>query len=303
MKISKITLSLASLLLFVVVWTGCGDASKEDATEKVNLDVAVDEGKGMLNKMNKAKNVLFMIPSPLETLSLLKKAGAEYHGDILNDPNNASRYETARKQALNLGIYGADLSYASLFDQTQEATFFVKSAKSLAEGLGIMKAFDEKMFARIEENINEQDSMMHIIADSYWTANAYLKENEKENTSALIIIGGWLEGLHIATHIAAEIDNNAGVVKRIAEQKYSIDNLMGLISAYEQDSDIDYVMNDLKSIKALYDNLEVVIEAGETSTDNNGITVIGGMREVKISDEQLAEISAKVEEIRTKYIE
>jgi hypothetical protein len=53
--------------------------------------------------MKKTKNIFYNIPSPMETASLLKKAGASYHGKILNDVKNVDKYTAASKQALNLG--------------------------------------------------------------------------------------------------------------------------------------------------------------------------------------------------------
>jgi hypothetical protein len=81
----------------------------------------------------KTKNIFHNIPPPMETAALLKKAGAEYDKDILNDVKNVDNYTAASKQALNLGIYGADLSYASVFNNTQESMLYTSCAQNLAK--------------------------------------------------------------------------------------------------------------------------------------------------------------------------
>lgn len=291
-QLPKFLLFIPALFLFACSESGnnSGADSGHDAAGEYKLD--------------KAKEILFMIPSPIEVVSLLKKAGADYKGELLNPTDNVDKYQTTRAKAINLGIYGTDINYASLFDQTQETLFYVKCAKNLANSLGVMNAFDKETLDRIEGNIENKDSMTIIMSDAYWEADAYLKENERANISALVIAGGWIEGLHIAIKIAEMKPGNEKLTKRIAEQKYSLNNLILLINSYEKDADINYILGDLTSLKALYDQMEVVSAQGENTIDEKtGITTIGGSKEIKITPEQLASIGSKVKEIRTKYIE
>ncbi len=286
-------LSATVMLVF-----GCSDSGNKSGESDSSGDPVSEY------KLDKAKEILYMIPSPIEVVSLLKKAGAEYKGEILNPADNVSKYQTTRAKAINLGIYGTDINYASLFDQTQETLFYVKCAKTLANNLGVMNAFDKETLDRIEGNIENRDSMTTIMSDTYWEADTYLKENERANISALVITGGWIEGLHIATKIAEMKPENGKLVNRIAEQKYSLNNLVLLINTYGQYPDIKYVPNELVEIKSIYDKLEMVKTPGENKVDEKtGITTIGGSREIKITPEQLASISGKIKEVRTKYIE
>lgn len=294
MKFSeKYYLFLAAVLLF----SACSNNGSEG-------DESNNGGAAAEYKLDKAKEILYIIPSPVEIISLLKKAGAEYKGEILNPTENLSKYQTTRAKAINLGIYGTDINYASMFDQTQETMFYVKCAKTLANDLGVMNAFDKETLDRIEGNIENRDSMVQIMSDTYFEADAYLKENERQNISALVIVGGWLEGLHIATTIAKQKPGNEKLIKRIAEQKYSLNNLILLVDSYEKNDDIKYILDDLMQIKAEYDKLEMVNSETQTTTNSEtGVTTIGGSKEIKITLEQLASISGKIQEVRKKYIE
>lgn len=282
----------------ILFFFGCSDPGNKSGESDSGGDPASEY------KLEKAKEVLYMIPSPIEVVSLLKKAGADYKGELLNPTDNVSKYQTTRAKAINLGIYGTDINYASLFDQTQETLFYVKCAKTLANNLGVMNAFDKETLDRIEGNIENRDSMTIIMSDAYWEADSYLKENERANISALVVTGGWIEGLHIAIKIAEMKPGNEKLIQRIAEQKYALNNLILLISSYEKDADIKYVLDDLISIREIYDKLETVKTSGENKVDEKtGITTIGGSKEIKITQEQLASISGKIKEVRTKYIE
>ena len=166
------------LLILIMLFGSC--------TEDIVLEQQ-EEKEMVINKVEEVKSIFYTLPSPIETASLLQKAGAKYDGSILNPVINISRYELASMKALNLGIYGSDLSCASVFDQTQEVMFYLSSCKKLADGLGLEKAFDTETMKRMEENINNKDSLLQLISDSYWLADSYLKENDRSNLSALII--------------------------------------------------------------------------------------------------------------------
>lgn len=295
------------MCLAVAILASCGSDKASDAAggEDGGSKSFQSEGDAeSVEHLEKAKKVFFMIPSPIETVTVLKRAGAVYEPSDLNPVTNVSNYMTMRQKAMNLGIYGADLSFASIFNQTQESMFYLKVAKKLSEGVGVWDAFDESTVNRIEENIDEADSMLAIISDSYWVADAHLKEEGRENVSALIIVGGWVEGLHIACEIYKRDPSNKDIRERILEQKYSLKHLIELIESFDQDdSDIIEVKNDMKDLQSLYDALKVVQTASDHSKDqNSGVFTIGGKREIQASEEDLQKILGKVNEIRTKYI-
>jgi hypothetical protein len=61
----------------------------------------------------------------------LQNAGATYDERLLNPVDNQSGYITTMDMALNLGIYTTNLSYASLFDQTQVTSDILRRLKTL----------------------------------------------------------------------------------------------------------------------------------------------------------------------------
>lgn len=255
-------------------------------------------------KAGKAKEMLYAIPSPIEVMSLLRKAGASYDKTLLNPTQNVSKYQTTRSKSLNLGIYSTDMNYASLFDQTQETMFYVKCCRQVANELGIMNAFDQETLDRIQDNLDNKDSMIFIMSDTYWIADAYLKENERANTAAMVITGGWIEGLYLSTQIAIHTPDNEKIIQRVADQKIPLNNLLLLVNGYEQDEDVKYILKDLKELKDFYMKLETVNVAAVNNMDSKtGITTIGGAKKIKLTKEQLIELSQKITTIRNRYIE
>ncbi|NQU80871.1 MAG: hypothetical protein HQ543_05080 [Bacteroidetes bacterium] len=120
------------------------------------------------------------MPSPLETAMLVKSAGAPYNEGLLNPTDNAGNYTTNRSMALNLGIYTCDLSFASLYDQTQTSISYMSAAKKMADGLGILDAISEETLERLEENVNNREMIMDIVSETFMNSSSYLQENDRQ---------------------------------------------------------------------------------------------------------------------------
>ena len=300
MNIQKTTL-FASCIAITLAFVACGSSTTENSgAEIVDTADATTKVKDV-----KAQNVFYSIPSPIETTTLLKAAGAKYDAKILNPIENASKYESVASKAMNLGIYGSDLSFTSIFDQTQESMLYLRCTNKLASGLGISGAFDESTTSRIEANMQNRDSLLAIISDSYWNADAYLKDNGQPGVSALIVAGGWMEGLYIAVKIA-NTTKNQGIVTRIGEQKLSLENLIALLDSYKADNEsIPGLLTQLNDLKKVFDSIPTV-PAGETavSTDKDkGVTTVGNNSTFTLTAEQLKQITDKSTEIRNKMIQ
>lgn len=291
-------INLISSLFLLILITLFGSCTEDIVLEQQ------EEKEMVINKVEEVKSIFYTLPSPIETASLLQKAGAKYDGSILNPVINISRYELASMKALNLGIYGSDLSCASVFDQTQEVMFYLSSCKKLADGLGLEKAFDTETMKRMEENINNKDSLLQLISDSYWLADSYLKENDRSNLSALIISGGWIEGVYIATKLA-ETNATKELLARIAEQKLSLPHLLSIVDEYKgDDSDVNDVYSDLLEIDAIFNKMKSEKGSFGASKDSKtGITGITGSSKLILSKQLLKEISTKIETIRNRYIQ
>jgi hypothetical protein len=288
------------LLALVALFSACG--GEQPQQDQLQVDNGQDSAL-VADRMKKTKNIFYNIPSPMETASLLKRAGADYNGKILNDVKNVDKYTAASKQALNLGIYGADLSYASVFNHTQESMFYTSCSKKLADRLGVSTAFNDSTLEAMERSQNDRDALLDIISETYWNVDGYLKENGRDNISALMIAGGWVEGLYIATQVA-KTNDSPELRQRIAEQKYSLTDLIGLIASYEVDEPaLNGVKADLEALSALYADVATATGGESTVTQEGGVTVVGGPAALAtLTDAQLSAIRDKAAAIRNTYI-
>lgn len=289
-KIKAIFYGSLTLLCVSLLLTACGG---DPEGPKIDPNAA--------ENMEKAKKVFYAVPSPSELALMIRKTGANFDKKILNSVDNAGNYETIKSKALALGVYGADLSYVSAFDQTQEALSYMNACKKLADGLGITGAIDQKTLERMEVNLNKKDSLLKIIADTYMETDEYLKSNESETVAALVVAGGYIEGLYISVQVAKSNQNNTEILARIAEQKDVMENLFGLLSANKDEPSVQEVITELTPIKTLFDKIQtaVVNQTVQTDTVNNK-TNLAGKSDSKISAEQLEELNTLISAIRNK---
>ncbi|HRN35845.1 MAG: hypothetical protein M9900_12605 [Flavobacteriales bacterium] len=281
-----------------LLFAACGGGD-QPVTQELNVP-ALDSAD--IIRSERTRSIFYNIPSPMETAGLLKSAGAVYDRDILNDVKNVDNYTAASKQALNLGIYGADLSYASVYNNTQESMLYTSCAQKLAKKLDVTNAFNQAVVDRLEKNRNSRDSLLNIISETYWQVDAYLKENGRDNISALMVAGGWVEGLYIATQVAKQ-HNTPELRQRIAEQRIPLDDLVGLVKTYGPDDPaIASALKDLERLQALFANV-VTPSGNSTITQEDGVALIGGTAPpASLSDEQLSAITEATFAIRSSYI-
>jgi len=297
-KLLNITkLAIFSLFAVTTLFVGCnGDGSNvEDQIEdSVSTDNKVDE-------FNKAKQVIYGIPSPIETAMLMKRAGAKFNQDYLNPLKNLGNYTTTRSMALNLGIYSADLSFSSMFDQSQSSIKYLSASKKLADDLGILNAIDKSVISRMETNINNRDSLMEIISETFMNSNSFLKENDRAEIAAIILAGGWLEGLYIGTQVASNTASNKELIERIADQRLSLNTLLSLMAEYKEDPNVKTILPDMERLKAIFDKIQTSSSKMEV-VEKDGKSIISSKSEVKVSTEVFNEITKAASEIRSNII-
>ena len=256
-----------------------------------------------VNGIKAVKQIFYSLPSPIETAMILKKAGAKYNEEILNSVDNTSRYNTNRSMALNLGIYSTDLSYASLFDQTQATIQFMTASKKMAEGLGILNAIDNTIIKRLEENINNRDVILDIISETLLNTNSNLEENDRVAIGSVILVGGWVEGLYIATTLVEDSKTTENeLVSRIIDQKLSLNTVVNLLNQNKENPDVKLVLEDINAIKSIYDEVKISVSGVEAVPDSkSGVTTLRSKNVSSVSPEVFAKLKSKVLEIRNKY--
>ena len=223
---------------------------------------------------------------------------------MLNPSDNLEKYNTSSSLALNFGVYGADLCYCRVYEQLQDAINYLSIIKKVTEKLQIPEEEGSETINRIEQSLESRDSIFYIISDTYAKADSYLKENERDMTASLILVGAWVEGMHFATSLAIQPNASQDVINNIADQKYTITNLVNLMNTYSETTEVMELTEDFNKIQEIYNSIEVIYDKSVVvNTDQvEHVTTIDAPTKVSITNEQLKNIADVISQIRNKII-
>jgi len=246
---------------------------------------------------------IFCIPSPYEFVFHIRSLKIPYNPSLLNPVGNSSLYESSFKKNINFGVYGIDLAYISIYEQTSDALNYFSTLKSISQQIDLGEVFDVDVMERIENNMNTQDSLLIILTNTYKQADKTLKNEKQKNEAALIVAGSWIESLYILTQINKEKPNKI-IEKRIAEHKFSADNLLSLLRPYYDNSEeYKYLIDGLVNICYQFDGVsfEYTYKKPITYPDLKK-TLISSETQIAIYPEHLKNISEQIVILRNKII-
>lgn len=253
----KIQLTNLIFLIALISVTSCNNSGKNSNNNK--KDSIPDSSQIKLNQAyDKAKIIFYSLPSPIETAMIIESSGVDYNDELLNPVNKVNTYGTSKQMALNLGIYSADLSFCTLFDQPQATINYMATAKKLAESLGILDAINDSVVNLLQENMEDKNKIMSIISESFINSSSYLEENDRDEVATMVILGGWIEGLYLSVNLIGDkVENNQDLTDIIVSQSFTLDDLIGLLELYKKDNnDIQTLLTEIKQLKTAFEEVE-----------------------------------------------
>jgi hypothetical protein len=283
---------LAASLMLV----SCGGDKTEGGDDMSGVDSLKTE-----TQTEQITETFFQVPSPGEMLTFIKMVGGKNNKNVsfLNSPDNQKNYTDNKAKALNFGIYSCDLSYCSIFEIGSEALKYFKVVKQLGDQIGVSSAIQPEVLKRLEGNLGNPDSLSVITDDVYFTSFEALEQGKQGPTLSLVVSGGWIESLFIATSLA-KYDAKSPVVERLADQKYTLDNLIEFLKKYESDASVASVLKQFTELQAEFNKIgEKDVEAAKTADKSK--TVLGGGKELVVTEAQYKAIVDKIKEIRNSY--
>lgn len=197
----------------------------------------------------------YPIPTSFELTELIYEAGAPYILSLSNEPGNADNYITQKDKALNLGIYGADLCYASTYMMKQGTMLYLEASKTLLDEMGIATPFNEDYAQRVESNLDDRDSLIMIVGDSFYDTWDYLVENQQDVLARLVVCGSWIEGIYISANIAQSAKNPEEIMEVLAKQKNSLDKIVAILEPVKDTDDVAVVFKGLFDLQNIYEDV------------------------------------------------
>ena len=216
------------------------------------------------------REIFYGLLTPVEITQIFTRLDKAYNTDMLNPVGNADNYLSASKAALNLGVYGVDMSYLKMFDMNTEMLRYMMTIRKLSNRLNIPSEYLTGPLEKIEANMADTDSVLALANTAYQRIEEHLEEDGRESTAGLMILGGWIEALYISTQLLLDVENpDAEVVQRIAEQKYTLNTLLSFLKNYYDDPVVVYYTKKLKFLKKYFDNFDIYFKKGDLEIDRD----------------------------------
>lgn len=295
----KINYKLIFCLPAIICLFICLHSCEDNTAAKVVVPAMDTTGVSTSGAM-KYEGEIISIPSPIEVATLIQKSNIQYNQELINDLQNKSRYLNETKKALNLGVYGADLAYIANYNLGQINNDYFNTLAGLATDLGILENIDKKIVAKLNSNLNNKDSILSLNAEFFRVADRYLKNNERSHLSSYILVGGWIESLHLTASIAG---SNEELMKRLGEQKYSAKSILNMLDDLNDPAFVA-IKSELTKLCEILDKLESTYTYRQPINDQREkITYLRSQSSVNLDKAEMAEISEQIRIVRNAITE
>jgi hypothetical protein len=269
-----INVLIPAVLLTALFFSSCNSGGKDKDQKKIDMDEISD----ITGEFEKA---IYPLPTSAEVIKMLTELEVGYIIGISNEVDNAKNYITSKSQAINLGIYGADLSYATLYNMNQDVLNYLDAIRSLANNLNMSKIYSKALYDEIKDSFDSRDELVDILTRAFNNTYAYLAENEQQSLALAVVAGAWIEGMYITTHISESVYHVEGIVKVLLEQKESFDLFQEIAQPHAGDPVVKELLDIMEPVKAVYTTVE---EGGLTLQNVEDITkVIETVRDKLVS--------------------
>jgi hypothetical protein len=286
------------LLLFL---SGC-DQNNSVKENETAIDEEIEGSIAFNPEDYKNEEIIFYnLFSPVELTYLISKKESYYNSSLINSINNITKYSESTKVALNLGIYGADISYLWMFEQSQQSLSYRAAIQRLTDKLEIPRDFVNFTYSSAESNAQNFDSLVHISKVSYLKTDEYLKKTGRNHSASFILLGGWIETLYIATHMYENPD--AKLMSKIAIQSFSLNSLISLLQQSQDNINVSEYLLLLKKLKGAFDDLKIQYPPESLLIDTSTKHIkLKNPESIKINAENLSEIRRLTKQIREHII-
>lgn len=243
MKNTLFTFVLGAAVLF----TSCGEeevASQYDYERSDSL--SVDYTRQSLAIRGNVKNTSGFYLT-------LKAKGAEYNSSLPNPASNSSKYSSNLDRSVNMGIYGADLNYLTVYEQNEDARATVDAISKLASSLGIENAFDKESFELIISTTDSLDlrEKSNLVSKAFRNAEDQMYSEERALMGTLMMSGGWIESVYLTSSLILDSELEPTGLSDFWVLVYNYDSILKMLNVFKDDADAEKMYHKYKKLELI----------------------------------------------------
>lgn len=300
----KLVVLGCTLFFGATMITSCGGDGDEESSGKSKKKVDIKKDSADLADPITVDNekVDHRLPSPSLFFEVISEIGGKADLGLVNPVSNMESYTSESKKALNFGVYFSDLGYMFNYDSNAAMGEYFGVLEKLANELSISAVFSEEIMNKASENGENADSVYSYQTEVYNNAVNYLIDEKKQDVLAYMLIGGWIESMHIVSGLVGDYSENNQLIDQIAAQNEILESIMAHVEeSIEMNPDLGDWYNTLYEIQEIYNQN---LQSAEQSSEKNssGKLVISGGQKVVLNAESFGTIVEKIEEIRSSIV-
>jgi hypothetical protein len=296
----NLPLSLMVLVLAAVV--SCRPQGQEKITFNPNFTTYKSDSSGAKVKVEK-KETNYGLLTPVEICEIFNRMGVPFSNAALNPITNKNLYLSSSKASINLGTYGVDFGYLKMFGLGQQVIDYMLAIRDLSDKLGIPEALITDPIKKVQKDMADPDTVTALMQKAYDDIDNHLRQSGRESTAGLMVMGGWVEAMYIATQLVYNpVDPDPEVVQKIAEQKYALHSLLSFLKNYYDDPVVVYYTKKLKYLQHYFDSFEIYFEKGDLEIDTTRHVLLSTGAKMTVTVATLSDIRDYIAKLRTEMV-
>lgn len=200
----------------------------------------------------KIEENVYPLPTSAEVIKQLTDMDLGYILGATNPPGNARNYVESYNRSVNLGVYGADLSYSTLYNMQQDVIDYLRVISDLAQEQNLTKIYDSSLYDRIKANFDNRDTLVKILTDAFDRTYAYMVDAGQANLAMLMVGGAWVEGMYLTLAVSESGAHLSGFESVLLEQKKSFELYEELARPHAEDPLVSRMLATLQPVREFY---------------------------------------------------
>lgn len=236
---------IACALFPLSILMSCGGGEPENTAPKYNYEKADSLPSGYLEELGIVKTNIEVTAQLYQNMN---DKGYAYNESVMLSPGKS--FNGSSKQAMGIGAIGSDLVFAASFGQNQSAMDRMKGLMGAASSLGVAEAFDEDLMAKMASDDSTVNKSV-LLTKAYLNAKDQLFSDERAQYATFMIIGGWIEGLHIGCQMMKDEIKDDEIRIGFWEMVNSIGSVQHLCEVFNDNPEMTKLSEQLKGLNPL----------------------------------------------------
>lgn len=240
------------LVAVIIIAIAGGYSCKNRGESKKQKELSTIE-KGVIDQ--KIEENVYPLPTSAEVIKKLTDMDLGYILGATNPPVNKKNYIESYKRSVNLGIYGADLSYSTLYNMQQDVVDYLAAMREMANEQNLTKIYDESLYDKIKANVDNRDTLVTILTDAFDHTYAYMVDADQANLALLMVGGAWVEGMYLTMAVSESGQHLSGFEEVLLDQKSSFELFQELAQPHSDDQYVSRLLATMQPVRDIYATL------------------------------------------------